>query len=177
MKIEFKVNGQQLTLDVHPGSLLIDVLRDNGYKSVKFSCEDGQSGSDAILLDGKLINSAITLAAQVHQRQVTTVEALGDPDNLHPIQQAFVETGAIQCGYCTPAMILATLELLHHNHEPSEADAREALSGVLCRCTGYAKPVEAMLLAAKMMKETGQYGIPGYRAQDAASGRQQVSLR
>jgi putative selenate reductase molybdopterin-binding subunit len=177
MKISIVVNDQDIEADIHPGTLLIDFLRDNGFHSVKFSCEDGQSGSDAVLLDGRLVNSAITLAAQAHLRQVTTVEALGDPENLHPIQQAFVETGAIQCGYCTPAMILAALELLRENHEPTEQHVKECLSGVLCRCTGYAKPIEAILLAASRMKETGQYGIPGYRTQDGTARRQQVSLR
>ena len=176
MQVQIHLNGTDRSFDVHPGTLLIELLRSDGLFSVKHSDETGDSGNDGVLIDGVLINSSIYLAAQAHKRSVMTVEALGTPENLHPIQVAFVETGAIQCGYCTPAMILSAYELIANNPEPGEAEVRDALSGILCRCTGYAKPVEAILLAARRMKEEG-HGISGGRQEDPPGRRHEVSLR
>ena len=151
MIIRLTINGEEKQFDCHPGTLLLELLRDHGYHSVKYSDEHGDAGNDAVLVDGKLINSGIMLAAQAHGRKVVTVEALGTPEKLHPIQEAFVETGAIQCGYCTPAMILSAYELILRSPQPSDEEIKDALAGVLCRCTGYAKPIEAIHLAAKRM--------------------------
>lgn len=179
MKIDLTINGNTGTYDVHPGTLLMELLRQEGWFSVKHGCETGECGTCTVLIDGLSINSCIYLAAQAHGKSVTTVEALGTPTKMHPIQQAFVETGAVQCGYCTPAMVLAAQELLSQNHEPTEADVRDALSGQLCRCTGYVKPVEAVMLAARRMKEGGQgeEGLSGHRETDDSSGRSQASVR
>ena len=177
MRVELKINGQDQQFEIEPGTLLLDLLREHGYHSVKYSDETGESGCDAVLVDGKLLNSGIYLAAQAHRRSVVTVEGLGTPDALHPIQQAFIETGAIQCGYCTPAMILSTYEMISQNPQPSEQDARDALSGVLCRCTGYAKPIEAMLLAAQRMREDAHHGISSRRQENNPTRRDEVGVR
>ncbi len=139
---------------------MLAVLRRLGYFGVKHGCETGECGACAVLLDGKPVNSCVMLAAQAEGHAIQTIEALGEhPEQgwkitagLHPLQQAFVESGAIQCGYCTPAQILAAKELLERNPDPSEAEVREALSGVLCRCTGYLKPVQAVLRAAAVLR-------------------------
>jgi len=151
VKIQIELNGQNIESEVAPGLLLSEWLRQQGCLSVKHSCEQGDSGCDAILLNGRLTNSAITLAAQAHGKKVLTVEGIGDPEKLHPIQQAFVDTGAIQCGYCSPAMILAAMALLNETPQPTEGQIRESFSGILCRCTGYAKPIEAVQVAAQRM--------------------------
>ncbi len=143
-----------------PGETLLAVLRRLGYYSVKHGCETGECGACAVLLDGKPTNTCVMLAAQAEGHTIQTIEALGEhPDQgwktsngLHPLQQAFVESGAIQCGYCTPAQILAAKSLLERNPNPTEDEVREALSGVLCRCTGYVKPVQAVLRAAAILR-------------------------
>lgn len=163
MKLKLELNGKALQCDIHPGTLLSEWLRQQGCFSVKHSCEQGDSGCDAILLNGLLVNSSITLAAQAHEKSITTVEGIGDPEHLHPIQQAFVDCGAIQCGYCSPAMILSAYALLRDNPQPSEGEVRDAFSGILCRCTGYAKPVEAVQVAAQRMRE-GHHAVSGGRA-------------
>src|SRR5512139_1039376 len=167
MNIQLTINSEVKTFEVAPKDRLLDVLRRNGYFGVKHGCDDGSCGACAVLIDGKPINSCTLLAAQVQGKTIMTIEGLGvtfdQPDEgpthgwtgnvpLHPLQRAFVETGAIQCGYCTPAMILAAKSLLDRNRQPGEAEVREALSGVLCRCTGYAKPVQAVLRAAALMR-------------------------
>jgi putative selenate reductase molybdopterin-binding subunit len=160
MNITLMINGKDHHLDVPPNSTLLTILRDLGYYGVKFGDENGLSGSDTIIFDGKPVNAGLLLAAQAEGHQIATIEALGEhPDQgwrktegLHLIQQAFVETGAIQCGYCTPAQVMAAKALLDKNPNPSEAEVRDALSGVLCRCTGYAKPVQAVLKAAAVLR-------------------------
>ena len=152
MKVQVQVNEVQLTREVPPNETLLDFLRKQGFFSVKHGCETGECGACAVLLDGKAVNSCILLAAQAHSHSVTTLEALGSADRLHPIQQAFLDAGAIQCGYCTPAMILAAKALLDENPDPNESEVRDALAGTLCRCTGYVKPVEAVLEAARIMR-------------------------
>jgi putative selenate reductase molybdopterin-binding subunit len=161
MRIEFKLNGSQVGMDVPAGSTLLSVLREHlGLFGVKHGCETGECGACTILLDGVPVNACVILTPQVHGRQVETIEVVGEhpeqgwrlTEGLDPIQEAFVETGAIQCGYCTPAMVLVARSLLKGNPSPSETEVREALSGVLCRCTGYLKPVQAILRAAAVLR-------------------------
>ena len=156
MDITLKINGTEHTIDIPPSTTLLSAIRGLGLHGVKFGDEDGLSGSDTVLINGKPINAGSILAAQAEGHAVATIEALGEhpeqgwkkTDGLHPLQKAFVESGAIQCGYCTPAQILAAKSLLEKNPNPSEAEVREAISGVLCRCTGYLKPVQAVMKAA-----------------------------
>ena len=155
MNITLKINGIDHNIDTAPSTTLFAALRGLGFHGVKFGDEDGLSGSDTILLDGTPVNAGSLLAAQAEGHSVATIEALGEhpaqgwktTDGLHPLQKAFIETGAIQCGYCTPAQILAAKSLLEKNPNPSEAEVREAISGVLCR-----KPVQAVLKAAAVMR-------------------------
>ena len=153
MKVEVKVNGRDCVWDVDPGASLLDVLRDEGFVSVKRGCEEGACGACTVLLDGRRRNSCLLLAGQVHKRTLTTVEGLGTTQHPHPIQKAFVETGAVQCGFCTPGMILATKELLDRHPDPSDAQIKAALDGNLCRCTGYVKILDAVRLAATMLAD------------------------
>ena len=150
MDIRLTINGEVRPLDIHVGETLLEVLRRFGYVGVKHGCEDGLCGVCTVLLDDKAMHSCVMLAAQAGGHRITTIEGLGSRDHLHSLQAAFVEHGAVQCGYCTPAMILSAKALLDENPHPSEAEVREALSGVLCRCTGYLKPVEAVLRAAEL---------------------------
>ncbi len=160
MKIKLTINAKPFEIDTLPSESLFSTLRHLGFYGVKFGDEQGLSGADTILIDGKPINASLMLTAQAEGHLIVTIEGLGEhpdqgwrkTDGLHPIQQAFVESGAIQCGYCTPAQVLAAKALLEKNLNPSEADVREAISGVLCRCTGYAKPVKAILRAAAVMR-------------------------
>lgn len=180
MNIILKINGIEHTIDAPASTTLLAALRGLGFHGVKFGDEQGLTGADTVLLDGKPINAGSLLAAQAEGHAVATIEALGEhpdqgwrkTDGLHPLQKAFVESGAIQCGYCTPAQILAAKSLLEKNASPNEAEVREALSGVLCRCTGYLKPVQAVMQAAVVMrgegKQVGRYtstqddGLPVY---------------
>jgi putative selenate reductase molybdopterin-binding subunit len=160
MNIELAINGISHQLSTTPSESLLSALRSLGYYGIKFGDEHGLTGADTVLLDGKPVNAGLILAAQAEGHAIVTIEGLGQvPDQgwkktvgLHPLQQAFIETGAIQCGYCTPAQILAAKALLDRNPNPSEAEVREAISGVLCRCTGYAKPVQAVLRAAAVIR-------------------------
>jgi aerobic carbon-monoxide dehydrogenase small subunit len=150
MRIELKVNGEQREADVWPGESLLFALREHlGLPGSKNACEQGECGSCSVLLDGKLVCACLVLAAQAEGHEVVTVEGLGGGDGqLHPVQEAFAETGAVQCGFCTPGLVVATAWLLERNPEPSDDEIREALSGNLCRCTGYAKIFDAVRLAA-----------------------------
>ena len=161
MRLNLTVNGQKTEWQAAPADTLLEVLRREGFFGAKYGgCEKGECGACAILLDGRPVNSCGLLAAQADGHSIDTIEALGEhPEQgwkktggLHLIQQAFIETGAIQCGYCTPAMILAARSLIVKNPNPSEAQVRDAISGVLCRCTGYEKPVQAILRAAAQMR-------------------------
>ena len=160
MKITLVINAVQHTTLATPSDTLFAVLRRLGYYGLKFGDEQGLGGSDTILLDGKPVNAGSILTAQAEGHDIVTIEGLGEhPEQgwkktggLHPLQLAFIETGAIQCGYCTPAQILAAKALLDKNPSPTETEVREAIAGVLCRCTGYHKPVQAILRAAAVMR-------------------------
>lgn len=149
MQINLKVNGEARQMTIQPGETLLEVLRRSGYLGVKHGCEDGSCGVCTVLLDGKAVHSCVMLAAQAEGHFITTIEGIGSREHLHPLQAAFVENGAVQCGYCTPAMILSAKALLDENPHPTETEVREALGSVLCRCTGYVKPVEAVLRVAQ----------------------------
>ena len=149
MRIELHVNGEQCEADVWEGESLLFALRERlGFPGSKNACEQGECGSCSVLLDGSLVCSCLVLAAQADGHEVVTVEGLGEHGQLHRVQEAFAETGAVQCGFCTPGFVVATADLLVRNPDPSEDEIREALSGNLCRCTGYAKIFDAVRLAA-----------------------------
>ncbi len=153
MRITLTVNEAKRELEIEPGETLLELLRREGYKGVKKGCGSGDCGACAVLLDGRAVNSCLVLAAKADGRKVVTVEGLADDEGLHPVQQAFLEEGAIQCGYCTPGMVIAAVDLLTHNSSPSEAQIREGISGNLCRCTGYVKQIEAIKIAVERMGE------------------------
>jgi carbon-monoxide dehydrogenase small subunit len=149
MRVELNVNGERHEADVWAGESLLYVLRERlGLPGSKNACEQGECGSCSVLLDGKLVCACLVLAAQAEGHELVTVEGLGEDGELHPVQAAFAETGAVQCGFCTPGFIVATVDLLARSPSPSEDEIREALSGNLCRCTGYAKIFDAVKLAA-----------------------------
>ena len=183
MNISLTINGTPHETTCLASESLLSALRRLGYFGVKFGDEHGLTGADTILLDGKPVNAGLILAAQAEGHAIVTIEALtpysplpvregpGVRSRLHPLQQAFVETGAIQCGYCTPAQILAAKALLDKNPNPTETEVREAISGVLCRCTGYAKPVQAVLRAAAVLR-----GEPANSEQPALSKVEGLSV-
>jgi len=148
--MRIRVNGRDQEAAVHPRQTLLEVLREElGLTGTKQGCGEGECGTCTVLLDGVPVNACLTLALEAEGREVTTIEGLSDGPRLHPLQKAFVEAGAIQCGFCTPGMILSAKALLDRRPEPTEAEIREALSGNLCRCTGYQKIVEAVQAAAR----------------------------
>jgi carbon-monoxide dehydrogenase small subunit len=150
VKIELTVNGEQREADVWEGESLLFALREKlGLPGSKNACEQGECGSCSVLLDGTLVCACLVLAAQADGHDVVTVEGLAEDGDLHRVQEAFVEAGAVQCGFCTPGLVVATVDLLAHSPQPSEDEIREALSGNLCRCTGYAKIFDAVRLAAQ----------------------------
>jgi aerobic carbon-monoxide dehydrogenase small subunit len=150
MRLELTVNGERREADAWAGESLLYVLRERlGLPGSKNACEQGECGSCSVLLDGKLVCACLVLAAQADGHEVVTVEGLGGDGDLHPVQSAFAETGAVQCGFCTPGLVVATADLLARNPSPNDDEIREALSGNLCRCTGYAKIFDAVRLAAR----------------------------
>ena len=150
MKIRLTVNGEPREADVWAGESLLTALRDTlELPGSKNACEQGECGSCSILLDGELVCACLVLAAQANGHAVTTVEGLAEGDRLHPVQEAFAETGAVQCGFCTPGFIVAAADLLTRIPDPNDDEIREALSGNLCRCTGYAKILDAVHEAAR----------------------------
>ncbi|MCU0281600.1 MAG: (2Fe-2S)-binding protein [Acidimicrobiia bacterium] len=153
MTLEFVLNGTRRTVQADPGESLMDLLRRLGFKSVKNGCDDGYCGACAVLLDGRAVNACLVFAARAAGSRVDTVEGVGREGVLHPVQRAALDLGAIQCGFCTPGIVMTALDLLAHNPRPDEAEVREALAGNYCRCTGYVKPVEAILAAAAEMRE------------------------
>lgn len=152
MRVRTRVNGEWREAEVWPGASLLYFLRESlGFVGSKNACEQGECGSCSVWLDDQLVCACLVLAAQAADRDVRTVEALAGPDGLHPVQEAFLEAGAVQCGFCTPGLIVAVADLLTHDPHPSDSVIREALSGNLCRCTGYAKIIDAVHLAAERM--------------------------
>jgi carbon-monoxide dehydrogenase small subunit len=153
MRVSLRVNGADVAADCWEGESLLFALREKlGYPGSKNACEQGECGSCSVLLDGVLVCSCLVLAAQADGHDVTTVEGLAGPDGdaqLHPMQRAFVEAGAVQCGFCTPGLVVAAADLLERSHDPSDDEIREALSGNLCRCTGYEKIFDAVRMAAR----------------------------
>ena len=149
MKISVRINGEPREADVWGGDSLLTALRDGfGLPGSKNACEQGECGSCSVLLDGELVCACLVLAAQADGHEVTTVEGLAAGGELHRVQRAFVDAGAVQCGFCTPGLVVATVDLLERAPSPSDDEIREALSGNLCRCTGYAKIFDAVRLAA-----------------------------
>jgi aerobic carbon-monoxide dehydrogenase small subunit len=149
MRISLRINGEQHDADVWEGESLLYALRERlGFPGSKNACEQGECGSCSVLLDGRLVCSCLVLAAQAEGHDVVTVEGLAADGRLHRVQEAFVAAGAVQCGFCTPGLIVAAADLLEHHADPSDDAIREALSGNLCRCTGYAKIFDAVRLAA-----------------------------
>ena len=147
--IEVKVNGEWREAEVTATDTLLEVLRSNlDAVEVKNGCEQGDCGACTVILEGKPVNSCLVLAVQANGKEVTTVKGIGSQESPHHLQTAFVEHGAIQCGYCTPGLILSSVALLEQNPNPSQAEISEAISGNLCRCTGYTKIVEAIEDAA-----------------------------
>jgi carbon-monoxide dehydrogenase small subunit len=145
MRLRFTLNGEPVEILAAADKTLLKVLReDMRIMGTKEGCEEGECGACTVLLDGKPVNACLVPAVQLEGRDVLTIEGLSDGVRLHKIQQAFVDAGAIQCGYCTPGMVMSTLALLSENPKPNEGEIREAISGNLCRCTGYQKIIEAV---------------------------------
>jgi len=149
VRIAVTVNGEPMEAEVWEGESLLCALREHlGLPGSKNACEQGECGSCSVLLDGTLVCACLVLAAQADGHEIVTVEGLGVDGSLHPVQEAFATTGAVQCGFCTPGLIVATVDLLARVPEPTDDEIREALSGNLCRCTGYAKIFDAVRMAA-----------------------------
>jgi carbon-monoxide dehydrogenase small subunit len=150
VRIAVTVNGERHDAEIWEGDSLLFALRERlAFPGSKNACEQGECGSCSVLLDGELVCACLVLAAQADGHDIVTVEGLGAGEDLHPVQQAFVDAGAIQCGFCTPGLVVATAALLERTPNPSEDEIREALSGNLCRCTGYTKIFDAVRLAAR----------------------------
>lgn len=153
IRVTCEVNGRQVTLTSMPNRTLLDVLRDDlGLTGAKNACGgEGECGACTVIMDGKSVNSCMVFIGQVHGHVIETIEGISKDEELHPLQRAFIEAGAVQCGYCTPGAIMTAKALLQENPRPSDDEIREGLSGNLCRCTGYVKIVDAVRLAAEEM--------------------------
>ena len=148
------VNGITYTINVEPNRTLVDVLRDVlGLTGTKKSCNEGECGACTVLMDGKPVASCLVLAVDAQNRTITTIEGLADGENLHPLQESFVKNGGIQCGFCTPGMIMSAKALLDENPDPTPLQVRTGISGNLCRCTGYQQIVDSVMAAAKAMRK------------------------
>jgi aerobic-type carbon monoxide dehydrogenase small subunit (CoxS/CutS family) len=154
VKLTLNVNGRRRDVDVPPGQTLMTTLRGLGVVSVKDGCAHGDCGSCAVLLDGRAVTSCLLLTPQAEGHAIMTAEGLSDHGHLHPLQQALLDTGGVQCGFCTPGVLMAALDLLARTPAPTDAEIRLALAGSLCRCTGYGKIVEAVDEAAAMLRST-----------------------
>jgi len=154
--IRVTVNGAEHAVDVEPRTLLVHLIRDGlGLPATKVGCDTSSCGACTVLLDGESVKSCTVLAVQADGCSVTTVEGISDGDTMHPVQRAFHENHGLQCGFCTPGMLMATLSLLHENPHPSAAEVRQALEGNICRCTGYHNIVQAVLAAAETPAPVG----------------------
>lgn len=152
MQIKITVNGKAFSVDAPAGETLVEVLRRLGFKSVKDGCYTGTCGGCTVLMDDRPVASCIMLAAQADGSRITTLEGLADGDKLHPVQEAFLEINTPQCGFCSPGMILTAVSLLRRNPNPTREEIREAIAGNTCRCSGYVKIVDAVVLAAEKMR-------------------------
>jgi aerobic-type carbon monoxide dehydrogenase small subunit (CoxS/CutS family) len=151
MLIALDINSETHLIEVDPNEMLSAVLRRIGFAGLKRGCQDGSCGACTILLDGEAVRSCILFAAQADGHQITTIEGLGTPSDPHPLQRAFVEAGAVQCGYCIPGMILSAKALLDENPKPTRHEVGLAIDGNLCRCTGYVKQIDAVIAASELM--------------------------
>jgi len=176
VQLGFKVNGELKQWTVAPSDMLLDVLRREGYFGVKRGCESGECGACTVLVNRKPINSCLMFAGQAQGREILTIEGVEQRGKLDPLQEAFLEHGAVQCGFCTPGMILSAKALLAERPDPSESEVREALAGNFCRCTGYLKPVEAVLAAARIYRTQATNLIGGKRAK-GESTRDKIQSR
>ena len=153
MRVKFMLNGKETVVDTEPDRRVVDLLREDlGLIGAKECCGAGECGACTILLDGESRLSCLLLAAQLEGREVITIEGVAPEGGFHIVQQAFIDHGAVQCGFCTPGMVLAVLDLLQRNPQPTSLEIREGLSGNLCRCTGYQKIIEATLAAATLLR-------------------------
>jgi carbon-monoxide dehydrogenase small subunit len=153
MKVRLNINEIVYNVDVEPQWTLVYVLREKlGLTGTKHACGNGECGNCTLLMDGKPVLSCLTLAVESEGKKITTIEGLAKEQKLHPIQQAFLDHHALACGHCTPAMVLCAYALLNSNHSPTEDEVRKAISGVLCRCTGYVKIVKAIMATAETLK-------------------------
>ncbi len=153
MKLTTRINGKDYVLEVAPNAMLVDVLRQAGMKGVKNGCSEGSCGACAVMIDGRPRNSCITLAGLAEGAEILTVESMGTPENPHVLQQAFVDSGSTQCGFCNPGSLIAAKALLDSNPTPTVEDVKDALDGNLCRCTGYVKRIDAVISAANAGKK------------------------
>lgn len=152
MKIDVTINGVATCLEAPGNAVLLDVLRRNGYVSVKEGCRAGPCGACTVLVDGRPILSCLTMVGQVHGRRLETVEGLGTVDEPHPLQQALVDAAGVQCGFCTPGLLLSAKALLDRNPDPTDAEIARAIDGNLCRCTGYVKIIDGVRSAARSLR-------------------------
>jgi aerobic-type carbon monoxide dehydrogenase small subunit (CoxS/CutS family) len=150
--INLTINGEKKILEISPDEILLDVLRREDYKGAKRGCKEGTCGACVILMNGRAVKSCILLAAQAQGAEITTIEGIGTRDKPHPIQQAFVDEGVVQCGFCIPGMILSAKALLDKNTSPTKKEIKKALDGNICRCTGYRGQIEAVFHAAEVLR-------------------------
>ena len=144
MKIQFTLNNKVIKTEVQPGQTVLEYLRENKIYSVKYGCDNGECGSCTVLVNGKAQNSCLMLMHMVNNCNIETIESFSDHKNLHPLQKSFLDEGAVQCGYCSPGMILSAEALIRDKENPDENEIKHALAGNLCRCTGYVKPIKAV---------------------------------
>jgi len=155
--INLKINGESYQLNVKPNLLLLDLLRyDIGLTGTKRGCDTGECGVCTVLLEGRPINSCLMLAVEANEKNILTIEGMAKDGQLHPLQEAFIEKGAVQCGFCTPGMLLSAKALLDANSNPKEEEIKKAIAGNLCRCTGYTKIIKAIISAAEKIKRREQ---------------------
>lgn len=155
MQIKITVNGDVFVLEAPAGETLVELLRRLGFKSVKDGCYTGTCGGCTVLMNERPVASCITLAAQADGASITTLEGLADGERMHPVQEAFLEVNAPQCGFCSPGMILTAVSFLRGNSDPTREEIREAIAGNMCRCSGYVKVIDAIMLAAGKLREGG----------------------
>ncbi|MBL1211841.1 MAG: (2Fe-2S)-binding protein [Ignavibacteriae bacterium] len=155
MKIKFTLNKKKVTAEVESTERLIDLLRNKfQLMGTKEGCSIGECGACTILMDGKAVNSCLVLAEQIEGAEIITIEGIADGEQLHPIQENFIKAGAIQCGFCTPGMVVSSYELLNENPEPNEEEIKEAIAGNLCRCTGYKQIIDAVKISAEQLRDS-----------------------